>query len=435
VKRKELGILVALVLVALLLSLGTIAAPTALAKDDKKVGSPKPMGPAPITLNNGIIDIVFGEQCCEWGQYDGYNHIYLEEPAMSYGANLPTWLSYGTVIQAYPALGNPGTWYEAIIDLDLDGDAAPDVRVHRWVMLPPGQKYFMVCYTLDTLKGAMDNFRFFQGVDYDVGGDSMYDEAGYRADFVWEYEDGYGCTGFTGSCLSVHHDVNEYSDMWNDIEAGILNDVNYLPADDRGVALEWDLGTVAGSHTLGVAFGFADTLDELATVLSNPAWSDTLCRCTPTYSSGSAGDIDHSTGTAGGAQSTNLRTGDLRIAMLRVPGQTVANQPMTITANVVNDGSETGSKRVALKINGQVEQTKMVTVGGSSSRPVKFTVTKAGPGTYTVTMGSQRASFVVTEDTAGGKSADGGVIAIMLLVLLAAAVVIVLAVSFNRRTA
>jgi len=73
-------------------------------------------------------------------------------------------------------------------------------------------------------------------------------------------------------------------------------------------------------------------------------------------------------------------------------------------------------------------------VGGGSSRPLKFTVTKAEPGTYTVIMGSQRASFVVTADKA--KSAapvDGGAIVMLLLGALVVALIILVMLSFRRK--
>jgi hypothetical protein len=152
------------------------------------------------------------------------------------------------------------------------------------------------------------------------------------------------------------------------------------------------------------------------------------------------GGGDTSEGAAEGAStgeshSTTLRMANLRIAMLNVnPTQAKANQPITIAANVVNDGTETGSTQVALKINGKIEQTRVVTVGGGSSRPVKFTVTKAEPGTYTVIMGSQRASFVVTED--GTKAAPGlsdSVIAMLLAGVVVVAFVIILAFAFRKR--
>jgi hypothetical protein len=152
------------------------------------------------------------------------------------------------------------------------------------------------------------------------------------------------------------------------------------------------------------------------------------------------GGGDTSEGAAEGAStgeshSSTLRIANLRIAMLNVnPTQAKANQPITIAANVVNDGTDTGSTRVALKINGQIEQTKVVTVGGGSSRPVKFTVTKAEPGTYTVIMGSQRASFVVGEgDAKAAPALSEGTIAMLLAGVVVVAFVIILAFAFKRK--
>jgi hypothetical protein len=139
---------------------------------------------------------------------------------------------------------------------------------------------------------------------------------------------------------------------------------------------------------------------------------------------------------AGESHATTQSSPHLNVAYLNVsPTQTKVNQPVTISANVVNDGTETGSTQVALKINGQIEQTKVVTVGGGSSRPVKFTVTKAEPGTYTVIMGSQRASFVVTEGGATSAPAlSDGVIAMLLAGLVVVAFVIILAFAFRRKS-
>jgi len=151
----------------------------------------------------------------------------------------------------------------------------------------------------------------------------------------------------------------------------------------------------------------------------------------PTLPLSAPQDLDQSSGES---TAQTLRAPNLHANFISInPSQTVANQPVTITTNVVNEGSMEGSTRLALKINGQVEQTQLVNVGPGGSRPVKFTVTKAEPGTYTVIIGNQRASFLITEDTAGKNNVDGGVIAILLLVLLAATVVIVLALSFRRK--
>jgi hypothetical protein len=116
------------------------------------------------------------------------------------------------------------------------------------------------------------------------------------------------------------------------------------------------------------------------------------------------------------------------------PQQTSANQPVTILTNVVNTGDEAGNYYLALKINGQAEQTRMVSVGPQGAQPVKFTVTKAQPGAYTVDIGGQRGSFIITgrgSNTAGAPTSSW-FIAMMFVVVLALIVVVIL---MLRRTA
>jgi hypothetical protein len=106
------------------------------------------------------------------------------------------------------------------------------------------------------------------------------------------------------------------------------------------------------------------------------------------------------------------------------PEQATTNQPVTITTNVVNTGDDAGNLNIVLKINGQVEQSRMVSVGRQGTQPVKFTVTKAQPGTYAVDIAGQKGSFVILG--AGGKAgspASGGLIAIIILGVLVLTVV------------
>jgi hypothetical protein len=111
------------------------------------------------------------------------------------------------------------------------------------------------------------------------------------------------------------------------------------------------------------------------------------------------------------------------------PQQVYANQPVTISTYVVNTGDAAGSLNVALKINGQVEQTKPVSVGPQGTQPVKFAVTKAQSGTYTVDIGGQQGSFTILGaggSTAGTSSSDrmiGILIIIGALVLVTVLVV------------
>jgi hypothetical protein len=113
------------------------------------------------------------------------------------------------------------------------------------------------------------------------------------------------------------------------------------------------------------------------------------------------------------------------------PQQTTANQTVTITTNVVNTGDEGSNFNVALKINGLVEQTKMVSVGPQGTQPVKFTVAKAKPGTYNVTILDKNSSFTIlgTGGSSSSSSANGGLIAFLIIGVLVLASIMVLILS------
>ncbi len=72
--------------------------------------------------------------------------------------------------------------------------------------------------------------------------------------------------------------------------------------------------------------------------------------------------------------------------------------PVTVTANVANNGTADGSSQIKLYVNGQEEAHQGVTLSSGSSNPVKFTVSRDEPGTYSVYVGSIPAgSFVVDQ--------------------------------------
>ncbi|OGN93338.1 MAG: hypothetical protein A2Z75_08700 [Chloroflexi bacterium RBG_13_50_10] len=109
------------------------------------------------------------------------------------------------------------------------------------------------------------------------------------------------------------------------------------------------------------------------------------------------------------------------------PQQTTANQPVTISTNVINTGDEGGNFNVALKINGLVEQTKMVSVGPQGTQPVKFTVAKAKPGTYNITILDKSGSFTILgAGGTAGAPVNGGLIAFLIMGVLVLASVMVL---------
>ena len=109
------------------------------------------------------------------------------------------------------------------------------------------------------------------------------------------------------------------------------------------------------------------------------------------------------------------------------PKQTIANHPVTIITNVVNTGDEAGNLNIALKINGLVEQSRMVSVGPQGTQPVKFTVAKAQPGTYAVDIGGQKGSFTVLgAGGTAGAPVNGGLIALLIMGMLVLATVVIL---------
>jgi hypothetical protein len=114
------------------------------------------------------------------------------------------------------------------------------------------------------------------------------------------------------------------------------------------------------------------------------------------------------------------------------PQQTYTGQPVTITTNVSNTGGCTGQYTVTLMINGQVEETRLVSVGAQSALPVKFIVTRDVPGTYTVTIGGHQSSFVILGADTAGSPVSGGLIPIIIVGVLVLLAAVVLLLAFRR---
>jgi len=77
------------------------------------------------------------------------------------------------------------------------------------------------------------------------------------------------------------------------------------------------------------------------------------------------------------------------------PEQVPPGQPVTVSAQVTNIGDSEGNYTVNLTVNGQVEQTKAVTLAPEVMETVTFTVTKETPGSYTVSIGDLTEEFTV----------------------------------------
>jgi Leucine-rich repeat (LRR) protein len=115
------------------------------------------------------------------------------------------------------------------------------------------------------------------------------------------------------------------------------------------------------------------------------------------------------------------------------PQQINANQPIKITTNVVNIGDQAGNFNVILKIDGQTEQQKMVSVGPQSSQPVKFTVARSQPGVYNIDIGGQKGSFTVFG--ANGNTTHNAAVAMALATILTLGLLLILVVVLLRRRA
>jgi len=87
---------------------------------------------------------------------------------------------------------------------------------------------------------------------------------------------------------------------------------------------------------------------------------------------------------------------DFRVTNLQVsPVEVTPGEKVTISVQVTNIGREAGSYNVVLKINGSIENTKTVTLGGGESTEVKFKISRENEGTYTVEIAGLKSSFSV----------------------------------------
>ena len=105
------------------------------------------------------------------------------------------------------------------------------------------------------------------------------------------------------------------------------------------------------------------------------------------------------------------------------PEQIQPNQQVSISVDINNSGGEVGNCEVGLYISGQIEDSQTVSVSPGSIQTVVFSITKATPGTYTVSLGGQQGQFTVV----GNQSVSGGMdigtmLAIVGIVLLIAAI-------------
>lgn len=116
------------------------------------------------------------------------------------------------------------------------------------------------------------------------------------------------------------------------------------------------------------------------------------------------------------------------------PQKALANQSVTILANVVNGGDETGKYTATLKINGQVEETKSGTLSGHAAQQLTFNLLKTEPGNYNVDINGQKTYFTVINSGSTGNALPTHIIFIIAVTFIILGIVITGIFMLRRRT-
>jgi len=75
--------------------------------------------------------------------------------------------------------------------------------------------------------------------------------------------------------------------------------------------------------------------------------------------------------------------------------EVAAGTPVDISINVTNTGTLSGSYDLIMKVNGNIQDTKTVTLDGNKSQPVIFTDTETVAGKYIVSINTRNVTFTV----------------------------------------
>ena len=122
-----------------------------------------------------------------------------------------------------------------------------------------------------------------------------------------------------------------------------------------------------------------------------------------------------------------LKPAEFRIRNLVIsPSEITPGSTITIGVDIENIGEATGTYRLTLKINNQVEAVKNVTLTGGASEHVVFKLTKATVGTYNVEIDGQKGTFMV-------KSQMEIILPYIIIVGITVIILIIAAVLIKRR--
>ena len=79
------------------------------------------------------------------------------------------------------------------------------------------------------------------------------------------------------------------------------------------------------------------------------------------------------------------------------PNEINPGEPVSVTVEIENIGEESGSYTVELSLDGVLEETESVTLGGGESTSVSFSLSSEDEGAHVVKVDGSSSSFTVTE--------------------------------------
>ena len=98
------------------------------------------------------------------------------------------------------------------------------------------------------------------------------------------------------------------------------------------------------------------------------------------------------------SEAQTAKPAEFKLSNLNInPSSVLSGESVTISVRVTNIGEETGSHTVNLEIDGNIRDTKTVTVGGQAFVDVEFKITESTSGSHIVKIGDMTDSFNVED--------------------------------------
>lgn len=219
-----------------------------------------------ISLSNGSYDIDLGPigttvQSGQAWTYGEFNTLYQEQCLLREGAG--AFFSSSSVLSPFPSQGQPGQQYTATTEY---AGTDTNLSLERGVQMSPDEPSFEVSYAITNVGGsAVNDLRFYQYVDYDIGdpSDSMgrthhqgdEGEVDPDAGYVVQ-EDQNWASGFVATVSPDTWDLANPLQISQRLSQGSLQETQELSG-DVVAALRWDLGSLSAGSTATHSITFA----------------------------------------------------------------------------------------------------------------------------------------------------------------------------------